>query len=76
MPGIFDEEINKYLKGKGADPDALAVSSIDELLNGVASQGRQVGVVRGTFDANEYIAKRTKARMAEARQQGFLDLRK
>ena len=76
MPGIFDEEINKYLTGKGADPDVVAVSSVNELLNGVASQRRQVGVVQDTRDASEYIQKRTKARMAEARHQGFLDLRR
>lgn len=74
--GLFDEAINQYMKNKGQDPDVVAVDSVDAMMNIVASQGRRVGEVRDVPTAGEYIVKRTKAKMAEARQQGYLDLRK
>ncbi|MHA1287163.1 MAG: hypothetical protein ACTSPB_07125 [Candidatus Thorarchaeota archaeon] len=58
MPGIFDEEINKYLTSKGSDPNAVPIFSVNELLNVLASQRREVGVVRGVTSTDDYLDER------------------
>lgn len=50
--------INQYLKGR--DPDAVSVSSVNELLNVLAKQNRQVGVVRGVPSIDQYLHERIK----------------